>query len=38
LIVYPNPTEYILTRDHITGVYFNPMRSHDYLWKDIAKN
>jgi peptide/nickel transport system substrate-binding protein len=38
LIIYPNPTEYILARDHITGVYFNPMRSHDYLWKDIAKN
>ena len=38
LIIYPNPTEYILTRDHITGIYFNPMRGHDYLWKDIAKN
>ena len=38
LIVYPVPTEYILTRDNIAGVYFNPMRSHYYLWKDVAKN
>jgi peptide/nickel transport system substrate-binding protein len=38
MIVYPVPTEYILTRDNISGVYFNPMRSHYYLWQDIAKN
>ncbi len=38
LIVYPVPTEYILTSDKISGVYFNPMRSDEFLWKDIAKN
>lgn len=38
LIVYPVPTEYILTSDAIEGVYFNPMRSHEFLWKDISKN
>ncbi|MBW6454265.1 MAG: ABC transporter substrate-binding protein [Trueperaceae bacterium] len=38
LIVYPVPTEYILARDNISGIYFNPMRSHYFLWKDIAKN
>jgi len=38
MIVYPVPTEYIIARDNISGIYFNPMRSHYYLWKDIAKN
>ncbi len=38
LIVYPVPTEYILTSDKISGVYYNPMRSDEFLWKDIAKN
>ena len=38
MIVYPVATEYILTTDKISGVYFNPMRSHFFLWKDIAKN
>ena len=38
IIVYPVPTEYILTRSNIEGVYFNPMRSHQFLWKDISKN
>ncbi len=38
MIVYPVLTEFIVTRDNISGIYFNPMRSHDFLWKDIAKN
>jgi peptide/nickel transport system substrate-binding protein len=38
MIVYPVPTEYILTSDAISGIYFNPMRSDEFLWKDIAKN
>jgi peptide/nickel transport system substrate-binding protein len=38
MIVYPVPTEYILARDNISGIYYNPMRSEFFLWKDIAKN
>jgi peptide/nickel transport system substrate-binding protein len=38
MIVYPVPTEYILARDVISGIYYNPMRSEFFLWKDIAKN
>jgi peptide/nickel transport system substrate-binding protein len=38
MIVYPVPTEFILARDNISGIYFNPMRSHYFLWKDIDKN
>jgi peptide/nickel transport system substrate-binding protein len=38
MIVYPVPTEYIITRDNISGIYYNPMRSEFFLWKDIAKN
>lgn len=38
LIIYPVQTEYLLTRSNVEGVYFNPMRSHEFLWKDISKN
>jgi peptide/nickel transport system substrate-binding protein len=38
LIVYPVPTEYILARSNLEGIYFNPMRSHYFQWKDISKN
>jgi peptide/nickel transport system substrate-binding protein len=38
MIVYPVPTEYIITRDNISGIYYNPMRSEFFLWKDIDKN
>jgi len=36
-VPYPLPSPFIVTRDNITGVYYNPMRSGDFLWKDIAK-
>ena len=38
LIALPAATEYIITSDRISGVYFNPMRSDEFLWKDISKN
>lgn len=38
MIVYGVPTQYVLARDNIDGVYYNPLRSHYYLWKDIVKN
>lgn len=38
MIIYPVPTEYIIARSNISGIYFNPMRSHYFQWKDIAKN
>jgi peptide/nickel transport system substrate-binding protein len=38
LIAVPTPSSYILTSDRIAGVYYNPMRAHNFLWKDISKN
>ena len=38
MIFYPAQTEFILARDIVSGVYFNPMRAGEFLWKDIAKN
>ncbi|MFO8149854.1 MAG: ABC transporter substrate-binding protein [Trueperaceae bacterium] len=38
LVIYPVQTEFIVTSDKISGVYFNPMRSDEFLWKDISKN
>jgi peptide/nickel transport system substrate-binding protein len=38
LIVLPSQWAFLVTRDDLTGVYYNPIRSHNFLWKDIAKN
>jgi peptide/nickel transport system substrate-binding protein len=38
MIVLPVQAQFIVTSDKISGVYFNPMRSGAFLWKDIAKN
>ena len=36
-ITYPTQQTYIVTREELNGVYYNPMYSHQYLWKDISK-
>ena len=38
MLPYPSPTEFIVTRDNIEGVYLNPMLGGQFLWKDITKN
>ena len=36
-VPYPLPSPFMVTRDNVVGVYYNPMRSGEFLWKDIAK-
>ena len=36
-ITYPVAQAFIVTRDNVDGVYYNPMLSHFYQWKDISK-
>ncbi len=36
-VPYPLPSPFIVTRSNIKGVYYNPMRSGAFLWKDIVK-
>jgi peptide/nickel transport system substrate-binding protein len=36
LIVYPVQSPFMVTRERVEGVYFNPMLSSDFLWKDIT--
>ncbi len=36
-IPLPSQNPFIVTRDNVKGVYYNPMRSGDFLWKDIYK-
>jgi peptide/nickel transport system substrate-binding protein len=38
LLTYPTSNVFMVTRDNLQGVYYNPMLSHYYLWKDISKN
>jgi peptide/nickel transport system substrate-binding protein len=38
LLTYPTSNVFMVTSDKIQGVYYNPMLSHYYLWKDISKN
>ncbi len=38
IIVYPTARVFMVTRDNIKGVYYNPMVSHFYLWKNISKS
>ena len=35
---YPSQLQYIITRENVEGVYYNPMYSHYFQWKDIVKN
>lgn len=37
-VAAPVAQKFIVTRDAIDGVYYNPMMSHFYQWKDIVKN
>lgn len=37
-ITYPNQTPFMVTRENLEGVYYNPMLSHFYMWKDVSKN
>lgn len=37
-VPYPSALNFIVTNDSIEGVYYNPMISHNYKWKDIVKN
>ncbi len=36
-IPLPSQQAFIVTRDNLEGVYYNPMRSGTFLWKDIQK-
>ena len=38
LIAVPTQSPFIATRSNLQGVYFNPMYSDEFLWKDISKN
>ena len=38
LIALPSQSPFITVRDNIEGVYYNPMRSGEFLIKDISKN
>lgn len=37
-VPYPTAATFTVTRDDIDGVYYNPMLSHYFKWKDIVKN
>ena len=37
-LTYPTARVFVVTRDNVEGVYYNPMYSHYYLWKDVSKN
>jgi peptide/nickel transport system substrate-binding protein len=36
-IPLPSQQAFIVTRDNLEGVYYNPMLSGAFLWKDIQK-
>ena len=38
LIAVPTQSPFIATRSNLQGVYYNPMYSDEFLWKDISKN
>lgn len=37
LIVLPSQGPFIVTRSNLQGVYYNPMLSDEFKWKDISK-
>lgn len=38
LIAVPQQSPFVVTRSNLQGVYYNPMLSDEFLWKDISKN
>lgn len=36
-VLLPSPVPFITARDNIEGIYFNPMYSGSFLWKDITE-
>ncbi|HEY8477842.1 MAG TPA: ABC transporter substrate-binding protein [Chloroflexota bacterium] len=38
LLTVPMQGVFLVTRDNLQGVYYNPMYSDEFLWKDISKN
>lgn len=38
IIAVPQQSPFMITRSNLQGVYYNPMLSDEFLWKDIAKN
>ncbi|HEX7038768.1 MAG TPA: ABC transporter substrate-binding protein [Trueperaceae bacterium] len=38
LVTVPTQSPFLVTRDNLQGVYYNPMYSDEFLWKDISKN
>lgn len=38
LVPYPSADVFMVTRDNVEGVYYNPMLSHYFQWKAITKN
>src|SRR5690606_27557514 len=38
LVTVPMQGVFLVTRDNLQGVYYNPMYSDEFLWKDISKN
>jgi len=38
IIAIPTQSPFMVTRDNLEGVYYNPMLSTEFYWKDIAKN
>lgn len=37
VVLVPQPTWFIVARSELDGVYFNPMRSGQFLWRDVRK-
>ena len=38
IVAVPAQNPFMITRSNLEGVYYNPMLSDEFLWKDIAKN
>jgi peptide/nickel transport system substrate-binding protein len=37
-VTYPTRQAFVVARDNVEGIYYNPMLSHQFLWKEISKN
>lgn len=37
-LTYPTQQAFIVTGESVDGIYYNPMLSGQFLWKDISKN
>lgn len=38
IVAVPQQSPFVVTRSNLQGVYYNPMLSDEFLWKDISKN